>query len=295
MSKIKSTPIFLLIFVLLLILLTACSEATPEPTPLPPAEETPEVESPELDLTVPADDEVSGEEGSQDEGSQEEGPQEEGVEPEASLTPPASGLTAVIVSGDTAGAGKPFTFDATQSEADEVSIVQYIWNMGDGTTLFGLSVEHAYSDPGFYTVTLIVTDESGQTDTAAKVVEIFDLEATPTPPAESDFAVVGTTWKLDNAIRGTAVTLAFEEERVSGSAGCNDYNAIITYTSVEETITHISVSRINTSNDTCTPEIMAQERGYLDSLASAESATVEGTRLSLKTGSGTLIFTKVAE
>ena len=83
----------------------------------------------------------------------------------------------------TAGVGKPFTFDATQSKPGEKDIINYVWTLGDGTTLFGISVEHAYSEPGFYTVNLIITDADGQTDIEAKVVEIIELDQLATPTA----------------------------------------------------------------------------------------------------------------
>ena len=153
MIREKSIPVFLFITIFLSILLIACSGEVPSPEPLP--EETPAVETPEPAAT----------------------PENEGAEDdlEENQTPGASGLTAVIVSGDSAGTGKPFTFDATQSLAGEAAIVNYVWSMGDGTTLFGIAVEHAYDEPGFYTVSLTVTDEDGQIDTVAKVAEIVEL------------------------------------------------------------------------------------------------------------------------
>ncbi len=229
--------------------------------------------------------------------------QEEEVEPEATAedeietpaTPTASGLTAVIVSGDSAGAGMPFTFDATQSQSAVAPIVGYVWGLGDGTTLFGVSVEHAYTEPGFYTVTLIVTDKNGEIDTAAKVVEIIDLAAEATPTAESQFSLVGTTWEMNNAIRGTSVILKFDEGKLSGSAGCNDYKANYFYTVNEDGTIGISVSSISMTNNSCVLEIMAQERGYLESLASASRLIIDGAKLTLETGSGSLTFTLVPE
>jgi heat shock protein HslJ len=286
MRKVILIPIALVAMVLLSILLAACSADEPEPTPLP--EGTPVVETPEAELTVPATDEASQEEEVEPEATAEN-------EAEALPTPPASGLTAVIVSGDSAGAGKPFSFDATQSQSDEAPIVGYVWSMGDGTTLFGLSIQHAYNEPGFYTVTLIITDENGGTDTTAKVVEIIDLEAEATPTAENEIGLVGTIWKLDNAIRGTMVILEFDEGKLSGSAGCNDYDAIYIYTIAEDATISISVSSISTTNNSCILEIMAQEQGYLDSLASASRIYIDGAKLTMETGSGSLTFTLVTE
>lgn len=289
MRKVKLSPIFLLTVVFLLILFTvACSADEPEPTSTPLPEEMPVVETPGSELTIPAEDE-----GSQDEATEEEGAEPGAtaeIEVEGSQTPPASGLTAVIVSGDFAGAGKPFTFDGTQSQAGEAPIVNYVWNMGDGTTLFGLAIEHAYSEPGFYTVSLTVTTEDGQTDTTSKEVEIKLLEDLLKPTAVIEFTLVDTGWVMNNAMRGTTVTLIFAEDSLSGSSGCNSYSADYSITSWEDNTTDISVGFVSSSGQVCTQEIMAQERGYLDSLGSANHVTLDGTTLILDTGSGTLSF-----
>jgi heat shock protein HslJ len=212
------------------------------------------------------------------------------AESEESQTPEALGLTAVIVSGDSAGTGKPFTFDATQSQAGDAEIVNYVWSMGDGTTLFGISVEHAYGEPGFYTVNLIVTDEKGQTDTAAKVVEVIDSDEDPTPTAAGESALIGSSWILSNSMRGTTVTLVFHEEELSGSTGCNDYVASYTTIDSGDPVVSITVSSISIDKNLCTAEVMAQEKGYLESLGSADNYIVDETLLILETGKGTLTF-----
>lgn len=275
--------ISLLVMVLLSVLLVACGGGEVEATATPPPEDTPVVETPETELTAPAATET---------------PEEGEIEPvetaEAEETAPAdAGLTAVIASGETAGAGKPFTFDATQSIAGDAAIVNYVWTLGDGTTLFGISVEHAYDEPGFYTVTLIITDENGQTDTAAKVVEIVELAQLATPTAEGDFKLPGTSWELDNAMRGTTVTLTFDDTTLSGFAGCNEYSAA--YTTTGGPTADIAIVAVSATGETCSSEVMAQERGFLDSLSVARSVDVDGPTLILSTGQGNLIFSRRVE
>ncbi|MHB8632899.1 MAG: thrombospondin type 3 repeat-containing protein [Thermoplasmatota archaeon] len=45
-----------------------------------------------------------------------------------------------------------------------------VWDMGDGTLLHGLAVQHAFPEPSLYTVRASVTDASGATNTSASTV-----------------------------------------------------------------------------------------------------------------------------
>lgn len=63
--------------------------------------------------------------------------------------------------------GEEIRFTATESEATEqgAAIDSETWTMGDGTTLNGTTVSHAYDEPGAYEVTLTVQDTLGATGT----------------------------------------------------------------------------------------------------------------------------------
>ena len=65
--------------------------------------------------------------------------------------------------------GETVFFSAEQSTG---SIVEYLWNFGDGTIGTGETVEHVYDAPGTYAVTLTVTDEIGQQDTDTEDVPV---------------------------------------------------------------------------------------------------------------------------
>lgn len=64
--------------------------------------------------------------------------------------------------------GENITFNGLRSDG---IIGGYEWAFGDGTTATGRSVEHAYGDPGEYTVELFVTGPGG-TDTASVTVTV---------------------------------------------------------------------------------------------------------------------------
>jgi len=77
------------------------------------------------------------------------------------ITPPIvnAGQNQTILQGTTV------TFDASKSN-DNVGLVLYSWDFGDGTSQTGVAVTHTYSNPGTYVVTLTVKDAAGNTDTA---------------------------------------------------------------------------------------------------------------------------------
>lgn len=58
-------------------------------------------------------------------------------------------------------------------------IASYNWNFGDGNTSTQSNPTHTYSNPGFYTVTLSVTSDSGCTNFITKQVQVY-----PMPNAE---------------------------------------------------------------------------------------------------------------
>ncbi|MDD5264884.1 MAG: PKD domain-containing protein [Candidatus Bipolaricaulis sp.] len=77
--------------------------------------------------------------------------------------------------------GVPVSFDASDSNDPDGTIVSYFWDFDDGqtdsTAIFPFT--HAFTvqtDPEVFRVTLTVTDNAGGTDSAWK-----DITVTPTP------------------------------------------------------------------------------------------------------------------
>ena len=83
-----------------------------------------------------------------------------------------------------------------------------------------------------------------------------------------------------DVIPGIEVTIEFSENSVSGSAGCNSYNA-----PMEAEDTTISVGAASVTRTWCDdPErLMGQERRYLDVLSSVSRLQIYGDRMSLHT------------
>ncbi|MFX1511400.1 MAG: PKD domain-containing protein, partial [Promethearchaeota archaeon] len=73
--------------------------------------------------------------------------------------------------------GSPLIFtDLSTSYPD--AIVDWEWDFGDGSTNEAQHPTHTYVDDGVYTVTLIVTDDDGSTNSISHLVTVLDLSPT---------------------------------------------------------------------------------------------------------------------
>jgi PKD repeat protein len=71
-----------------------------------------------------------------------------------------------------ASADQIIVFNASGSYDIDGVIASYQWDFGDGTTGSGVSPEHVYENPGEYTVTLVITDNNGNTYSKTMTVDI---------------------------------------------------------------------------------------------------------------------------
>jgi PKD repeat protein len=129
-------------------------------------------------------------------------------------------------SAETVHIDEIITFNATESHDPDGSIVTYSWDFGDGNTATGVTVSHAYSDNGFYSVTLTVTDNDGATDSAhatkivmnrppvasfTETVEVVDIEETISFDAsdsnDPDGSIVDYSWDFGDGTKGTGVSV----------------------------------------------------------------------------------------
>jgi len=78
----------------------------------------------------------------------------------------------------TVNVGTIVTLDGGGS-SDNVGIVSYEWDFGDGTTGTGKITTHTYTGSGTYTVTLTVKDATGNTATHSIIVTVLSTEAFP--------------------------------------------------------------------------------------------------------------------
>ena len=91
-------------------------------------------------------------------------------------------------------AGQPIVFDGSGSYDPDGTIVSYTWDFGDGYTGSGKIVTHAYSTGGTYTVTLIVTDDDGATDSDTTSATIPGGNLAPNAPQRPSGPTIGNVW-----------------------------------------------------------------------------------------------------
>lgn len=79
-------------------------------------------------------------------------------------------------------AGKSILFDGSASTDGDGNIVLWEWDFDDGTTGTGETISHTFSEPGFYQISLTVTDDDGATNTTTVQSDIGRVSIPPSKP-----------------------------------------------------------------------------------------------------------------
>ncbi|MDD3492255.1 MAG: PKD domain-containing protein [Candidatus Thermoplasmatota archaeon] len=113
------------------------------------------------------------------------------------------------------------TFDASSSFDPDGEIVNYTWAFGDGTTGYGKTITHTYTDSGSFEVILTVKDDDGATDAFKRTITVANQKPnayftyTPTKPKigeeitftdasdDPDGEVVNWTWDFGDGTIST--------------------------------------------------------------------------------------------
>lgn len=76
------------------------------------------------------------------------------------------------VSDPSPEAGERISLDASSSSDPDGTIVDYSWDLGDGSDNSGREITHVYDESGSYPVSLTVEDDDGDEDTAVEYVDV---------------------------------------------------------------------------------------------------------------------------
>lgn len=130
--------------------------------------------------------------------------------------------------------GENIVFDGSRSFDSDGEVTKYDWNFGDGSLLSGKKVQHIYQNPGKYSVTLKVTDNTGQESAIDFDEAIVIINNAPVAIAgddrilapgasvtfdasgsyDSDGSITAYNWEFSDGYPGSnqpAVTRAFEK------------------------------------------------------------------------------------
>lgn len=121
---------------------------------------------------------------------------------------------------------------STSSDPDG-EIVSLSWDFGDGSSATGASVEHSYSQPGDYLVSLTATDNDGFSHTSSQTLTVADERQKPvaviqhldlwfihlfiSQSYDPDGYIVSQKWRFNNGHRATgpvALTFGNQASRV---------------------------------------------------------------------------------
>ncbi len=133
--------------------------------------------------------------------------------------PPAASFS---YSPESPSPGDTVTLDASQSSDSDGHIVAFLWTFGDGKTGEAVTVNHIYESDAAYRVTLIVTDDGGDSDTTSSTVTVeyalnpvadYDLDIKS--PSGLSFSVDGNhLWTVSDKPGGAVFKISLTGEIV---------------------------------------------------------------------------------
>jgi len=129
--------------------------------------------------------------------------------------------------------GETVTFNTSESYDLDGSIVNYLWDFGDGSLLLNTTnptTTHSYSILGNYTVTLTVTDNDGGINTTTRLVRIRDYPTaaftySPSFPTEGETV----TFNASSSIPNGGVITSYFWDFGDGTPLMNTTNPITTH------------------------------------------------------------------
>jgi PKD repeat protein len=99
-----------------------------------------------------------------------------------------------LTSSGTVNEGEMVTFDASESSdtMSDLPNLNYSWSFDDNSpTKFGIVQEHIYNKSGKYRISLMVTDDNGESESYKKTVEVKNMKPTASLSVSKNIVYVG--------------------------------------------------------------------------------------------------------
>ena len=162
-------------------------------------------------------------------------------DPDPDPDPDPESTASAVLSADVTSGYAPLvvTFDSAGSSGE--GALSVLWDFGDGVTSSEGSVQHTFSTPGEFTVTLSVSDETGLPDAATVLVSVLAPEVT------------GVTVSVD-AVELYTGQSAQATAGVTTVGGASD---AVTWSSTDESVLSVSESGLVTAVGEGSAEVVA--------------------------------------
>lgn len=152
----------------------------------------------------------------------------------------------------------------------------------EGAYLEALAAVTGYQVAGDQQGLVLTGGEVALTYVPEQPVEPLPLEATVW--ALASIASPGTD-AVSSVLAGTEITATFTEGTISGSGGCNDYNATYELDGVS-----LSIGPIGATQKACGTAVDNQEQAYFAALEATVSWAIEGNQLTLTDDQGQMLL-----
>jgi len=141
--------------------------------------------------------------------------------PLAGCMQPNSPPTARFVASPSSGQAPLFVnFDAASSTDTDGYITAYTWSFGDGSAGSGITASHTYSPAGYYSATLVVRDDEGDTDSVTHAVSVAAPSTpspSPSPTPGADYSVTAGQILDEFETNEIAATLKYQGKTIAVS------------------------------------------------------------------------------
>ena len=108
---------------------------------------------------------------------------------------------------------EPITFDASDS-SDDVGIVNYEWDFGDGNKRTGMTITHIFLDSGTYVITLTVRDRAGNNARNSATITVLrdtDFDGTPdVTDTDDDNDGMPDVWETERGVNPLIKDASFD-------------------------------------------------------------------------------------
>jgi PKD repeat protein len=133
--------------------------------------------------------------------------------------------------GEDGAEGTALAFVAVGSDPGADDVLTWAWDFGDGTTGSGAIVSHAYADDGVYTVSLVLSDDGGESVDTTFTVTVTNADPVITSSPD-ETAQEATEWRYaaTAADPGTADTLTWRLDTAPASASFDAATATVSWT-----------------------------------------------------------------